>query len=62
MKKIEYTINAEKLAEHLSTHSVYNWIISAGIEKFNQGKLGKNMENFLTTVGVLEVRRLRSKV
>lgn len=62
MKKTEYTINTEKLASELSKESpVYNWLISAGVEKFNTGKIGNNMIYFLTSIGILESRKVRTK-
>ena len=53
-KKVQLVVNAEAVAAQLSTDSVYNWIIVEGLNKFNEGKMGKNTEYFLTTMGVLE--------
>jgi len=48
-------LNAEVIANQLDKDDVCNWIVIEGLKNFNQGaKLGKNMENFLTHIGVLE--------
>ncbi len=48
-------LNAEVIAKQLDKNDVCNWIVIEGLKKFNEGgKLGKNMENFLTHIGVLE--------
>ncbi len=52
--KKQLVVNAEAVAEQLSTNSVYNWIIVEGLNKFKEGKMGKNTEYFLTTMGILE--------
>lgn len=53
-KKKQLVVNAEVVSTQLSTKSYYNWIIVEGLNKFNEGKIGINMEIFLTTIGVLE--------
>lgn len=48
-------VNAEVVAKQLDKHDICNWIVIEGLKKFNEGgKLGKNMEYFLTHIGVLE--------
>lgn len=48
-------LNAEVIASQLDKDDVCNWIVIEGLKKFNEGgKLGKNMEHFLTHIGVLE--------
>lgn len=53
-KKVQLVVNDEAVATQLSTDSSYNWIIVEGLNKFNEGKIGKNTEYFLTTMGILE--------
>lgn len=55
MKK-KATLNQEAISKQLNKDSVYNWLVIKGLEKFNEGKLGKNMEHFLSTIGVIEYK------
>ena len=55
MKK-KATLNQEAISNQLNKESVYNWLVIKGLEKFNEGKLGKNMEHFLSTIGVIEYK------
>lgn len=55
MKK-KATLNQEAIANQLNKDSVYNWLVVKGIEKFNQGKIGKNMEYFLSNIGIIEYK------
>jgi hypothetical protein len=55
MKK-KVVLNHEVITKQLGKDSVYNWLVIKGVENFNQGKLGKNMEHFLYTIGVIEYK------
>ena len=53
-EKKSLRLNNEAIATQLDKDDVCNWLVIEGLKKFNEGKLGKNMENFLIHIGVLE--------
>lgn len=57
MAKKKLVINNDILTKQLDKDEpIYNWIVIAGLKQFNEGKIGKQMTNFLTFIGVLEYK------
>ena len=56
-QKKEIVINHGIVADLISREVVYNWIVAKGLQQISEGKtLGRNMEYFLTVIGVIEYK------